>query len=152
MFTTSQAFFHIKPSYRLMLYIVLLHGGAILCLPQLSLAWPIKLFLGAIILFSFFLALKKHIFLKNNYSIVALSHIQQNKWCLQLPQQTIEQANLLTSSTINKYFMILNFEHHHKQCSITLLPDSLEPSRFHQLFFLIKTSQLAKHSVKPLLK
>lgn len=115
-----------KKSYLFLAILVIQHLGATTCLWLVGINIFYQLIITLLILFHFFYAMNRYIFLKHPSSIIRLDYVQNNHW--QCYFHNGQQVNLnLQSSTVITQYMFLHFKNvneNNKSYQVILFPDS----------------------------
>jgi hypothetical protein len=130
-----------KPSRRLALFLLAIHGLSLLAAWLNPLGIWLKLLLTLCVLFSLWLAFKRN---GNGPEIAGLQLKPDNSWVLHLAPGSEVEARLLGSSIANPWFVLLHFKTENKRYSVLLPRDSLEPEAFRRLRVALKVVKIGQ--------
>lgn len=120
----------LKPQFSKIFFTILflIHSGALICAWCNSLSVILKLLFTLVIIIYFVYVLYFHVLRKLKISISEIV-FENKKWYLKLVNGEILSANLLNSSIVTRYLVILNFEVSCKwrKFSLPLFLDSESP-------------------------
>jgi hypothetical protein len=128
-----------KPSRRLALFLLTVHVLSFLAAWLNPLAIWLKLPLSLCVLFSLWLAFKRH---ANGPEIAGLQLKPDESWDLHLARDEKAEARLLGSSIANPWFVLLHFKTENKRYSVLMPRDSLEPEAFRRLRVALKVVKI----------
>jgi len=136
---------HLRPSRYLAALLLLIHGGAILCLLLVRLPWWVSLLGGIAVVYSFMSTFQHHVALRRPRSVLKCWVDLDNKWQLQLRNGKTSAAQLKGNSVVTNLIIILNFKLEEKTQTMTVLicPDAVRPEAYRHLraWLLAKNSQ-----------
>jgi len=144
----------LTPSRRLLLLLLIMHGGAILFVLLFPVTWPIKVLFLMLLMISTFVSVHKTGWTRQVpvkwrlpqrwRSVSSLVWQGDNDWQLLFRDGHQVLAQLLPSSTCQAYFVSLNFRTEKsfwpdRYLSVVIFPDAIDAEIFRQLRIRLRT-------------
>lgn len=110
------------------------HGGALLALVPLPLAWWLKLLLMAGVVAQGVITWRRHVTFSSSRSVKRLVWTAENRWELCDAAGSCREARLLPAAYVHPFLVILRFATEDKRrCAVILPPDSIDPDTHRRL-------------------
>lgn len=125
--------FQLQSSDMFFFYLIFIHLFALLCVWFIT-PWFLFIFFLVGALISFFY------YLWRDEKIITLQHDKKTEWILQLSDDSMERAELLPSSVMMRYFLVLHFKctYSLEKKSLILFSDSFSDNDFKSLRRCVK--------------
>ena len=133
----------IRPSRYLALFLLLLHGGALLVVMNLLVPLPVQLSLVGVCVLSFIYNLRLHALRLSPQAIIRLWQQEDGQWQLMNRQGQTFSGTLLGDSYLAQHILVLNFKIPHKRfiTPLVLFSDALASKEFRRLRVHLITSR-----------
>jgi hypothetical protein len=135
--------YHIHRSDLLFIFLIVIYGGAIVCVVLLPWAFSWKCLLCFFCGGGFYYQYWHYILFRAGNSYIGLSYVGEKKWHLYNNQQDCITVLLQKSSVVWKYCIVLHFrdEITRRFCSLVIFCDAMSLQQFHKLKVCVRTAK-----------
>ncbi len=125
----------LKPSLLLLAMLLFMHGGALIWLITFVLPLWLKLVVAVVISASLALQLRRYLLFKGSRAVTGLIWDGGDEWQLQRAEGEALNAQLLGSSFVNPFLIVLNFkiESSRRMLPLVIMTDSIDSTSFRRL-------------------
>ncbi len=125
----------LKPSLLLLATLLFMHGGALIWLITFVLPLWLKLVVAAVISASLVLQLRRHLLHKGDRVVIGLLWDGGDAWQLQRAEGEPLSAQLLGSSFVNPWLIVLNFkiESSRRMLPVVIMTGAIDSTSFRRL-------------------